>query len=191
MISDLPPADSDRIAIPSRRPGAPGVGAALLAGLFAAVPAAGQDIAFSPGKTERCLAGAADLPAREACVGLSADACIDTPGGYTTVGMGFCLRSEADFWDARLNAAYGALMQMETAVAAEQKRLGSAALSPALALRDMQRAWIGYRDAACEYEYSQWGGGTGAGPASAECAMRLTARQALALEDRLAQRQAQ
>jgi uncharacterized protein YecT (DUF1311 family) len=55
----------------------------------------------------------------------------------------------------------------------------------------MQRAWIGYRDAACAYEESQWGGGTGGGPASVDCAMRLTARQALALEARLAQRQAQ
>ena len=50
----------------------------------------------------------------------------------------------------------------------------------------MQRAWIGYRDAACAYEASQWGGGTGAGPAAVGCMMTLTGRQALALEEKLA-----
>ena len=55
----------------------------------------------------------------------------------------------------------------------------------------MQRAWIAYRDAACAYEASQWGGGTGAGPAATGCMMTLTGRQALALEERLASRRAQ
>jgi uncharacterized protein YecT (DUF1311 family) len=49
----------------------------------------------------------------------------------------------------------------------------------------MQRAWIGYRDAACDYERAQWGGGSGGGPATAGCLMRLTGEQALALEGRL------
>ena len=55
----------------------------------------------------------------------------------------------------------------------------------------MQRAWIAWRDAACLYEVSQWGGGTGGGPAGADCMMRLAGEQALALEDRLAQRHSQ
>jgi uncharacterized protein YecT (DUF1311 family) len=149
-------------------------------------PAMAQDIPFSPAATEDCVAAAADLPGREACVGRSADACIDTPDGETTVGMGFCLGREYGLWDARLNAAYGALMQRERAVEAELNGLGSAAPSPAASLQAMQRAWIPYRDAACAYEASQWGGGTGAGPAATECMLRLTARQALALEAELA-----
>jgi uncharacterized protein YecT (DUF1311 family) len=43
------------------------------------------------------------------------------------------------------------------------------------ALRDMQRAWIAYRDASCDYERAQWGGGTGGGPATAGCLMRTRA----------------
>lgn len=164
----------------------PAVIAALLAG-----PALAQDIPFSPEATESCLASAGDLAARQACVGASAEACINTPDGYTTVGMGFCYGAERDWWDTRLNAAYGALMEMETAVEAELKALGSAAPSPAVALRDMQRAWIGWRDAACDYEVSQWGGGTGGGPAWSQCTMQLTGQQALSLEDRLASRRAQ
>jgi uncharacterized protein YecT (DUF1311 family) len=158
-------------------------GAALIGAL--AATAAAQDISFSKAATEGCLAGASDLAGREACVGASAEACIDTPDGSTTVGMGFCLGAERDYWDVRLNGAYRALLAIEDAAAAELKQLGSAAPSPAESLRAMERAWIAYRDAACSYEVSTWGGGTGGGPAGADCMMRLTARQALMLEDRL------
>jgi uncharacterized protein YecT (DUF1311 family) len=168
--------------------------AAVIAALLAG-PATAQAIPFAPEATEGCLvaatAAAAGLDGQKACVGQSADACIDTPDGYTTVGMGFCFGAERDWWDARLNAAYGALMDMEKAAEAELKELGSAAPSPAVALRDMQRVWIAWRDAACDYEVSQWGGGTGGGPAWSQCTMQMTGEQALALEERLAQRRAQ
>jgi uncharacterized protein YecT (DUF1311 family) len=165
------------------------LGLQLLAAL--AGPAAGQEIPFIAAATEACLGAAADPAGREACVGRSAEACMATPDGHTTVGMGFCLDRERAYWDGRLNAAYGALMELEAAVERELAELGSAAPSPAAALREMQRAWIGYRDAACAYEASQWGGGTGAGPAAVGCLMALTGRQALALEERLAGRRAQ
>jgi uncharacterized protein YecT (DUF1311 family) len=164
-------------------------GLALL--LVAAGPALAEGPPFSPAATEGCLAAAAELAGREACIGTSADVCVETPDGYTTVGMGFCYGAERDWWDGRLNVAYGALMQMETTVEAELEEYGSAAPSPAAALRDMQRAWIAWRDAACAYEVSQWGGGTGGGPAWSQCTMQMTGEQALALETRLAQRQAQ
>jgi uncharacterized protein YecT (DUF1311 family) len=159
---------------------------ALLAG-----PAAAQDIGFSPAATEACLAAAGDAPGREVCVGRSAEACAETPDGQTTVGMGFCYGAERDWWDARLNAAYGGLIRLEEAGDAELESLGSAAPRSAPALRAMQRAWIGFRDAACAWEVSQWGGGTGGGPAGAACGMEETGRQALALAAELAERQAQ
>jgi uncharacterized protein YecT (DUF1311 family) len=158
-------------------------GAALVSVL--AFATAAQEVPFSIEATEACLAGASDRAGREACVGASAEACMDTPDGSTTVGMGFCLGAERDWWGVRLNGAYQSLLAIEDAAAAELKELGSAAPSPAAALRAMERAWIAWRDAACEYEVSTWGGGTGGGPAGADCMMRLTARQALALEDRL------
>ena len=67
---------------------------------------------------------------------------METPDGSTTVGMGFCLEREWRFWDGRLNAAYGALMQLEAAAEEELRSWGSAAPSPAAALKAMQRAWI-------------------------------------------------
>ena len=153
----------------------------LLAG-----PAAAQSdpAPFSPEPTESCLAAAADPVGQEACVGTAAMACIDGPNGSSNAGMGFCLGAEHAFWDARLNAAYAALLALEEANTSELKELGSAAPSTAEALRAMERAWIAYRDAACAYEVSTWGGGSGGGPAGAQCMMALTGRQALALETR-------
>jgi uncharacterized protein YecT (DUF1311 family) len=68
---------------------------------------------------------------------------------------------------------------------AEVKAEGIEAPSVAEALRGMQRAWIVYRDEACDYERAQWAGGTGGGPATAACLMQQTGEQALALEGRL------
>ncbi|WGH77631.1 lysozyme inhibitor LprI family protein [Jannaschia ovalis] len=158
---------------------------ALLLAALAAGPAAAQDVIFAPAATEACLAATAPRD-RADCIGLSAGACVaDTPGGETTVGMGACLYSELQYWDDRLNAAYGTLRAAHAATDAEMRSAGGNPPSMADALRDMQRAWIPYRDAACAYARSQWGGGTGGGPASADCLMRLTGEQALRLEREL------
>ena len=52
-------------------------------------------------------------------------------------------------------------------------------------LREMQRSWITYRDARCGFEFAQWDGGTGQGPALLACLMVATAEQTLVLEDQL------
>ena len=157
--------------------------------ILLALPAMAQDVAFDTAATEACLA--TDAPA-ESCIGLAADACRrDTDGGDTTVGMGACLAAEVAYWDASLNAAYDALRVRTRAIDAESLDYGFEVPSQAEALQAMQRAWIPFRDAACDYERSKWGGGTGQGPAGAACLLRQTARQALALEDDLAERQSQ
>lgn len=151
-----------------------------------------QDLSWTPDATEACLTEAAqDAKARPLCIGRSAALCIDTPDGYTTVGMSFCASQEGEYWDTRLNAAYQALSAIEAERDAEMAELGSAAPSMSDALRDMQRAWIAYRDGSCAYEASQWGGGSGTGPAVTHCRMQMTGEQALKLEQRLAQKSAQ
>lgn len=144
--------------------------------LFAA-PLAAQNLVFSPRATESCLLSGGG----ESCIGLSAEACMeDTPGGYSTVGMGGCLSMELTYWDDRLNASYQRALRR-----AGQSDQENAGFGPSQkdALRDMQRAWIPFRDGRCDFERSQWGGGTGQGPAGAECLMRVTADQALYLEN--------
>ncbi|PIV73116.1 MAG: hypothetical protein COW55_14255 [Rhodobacteraceae bacterium CG17_big_fil_post_rev_8_21_14_2_50_65_11] len=145
-----------------------------------AVPAVAQELVFDPSHTLGCIAAAPDQYAAEACFGTSADRCMsDTPGGYSTVAMGGCLSLEAEFWDDRLNAVYRTLRAQDQRQDAEAPDYAPA---QAEALRDMQRAWIAFRDATCTYEASQWSGGTGQGPAYEGCVMRMTAEQTLYLE---------
>ncbi|HET9069897.1 MAG TPA: lysozyme inhibitor LprI family protein [Amaricoccus sp.] len=153
--------------------------------LLLATPAIAQEISFSPEATEACVAAAEDALGRMGCVGRSADACIEGPGGESNAGIGACLVAERDFWEGHRERALGALVEIETRNSEELASLGSAAPSSIEALRAMDGAWIAWRDAACAYEVSQWGGGSGGGPAEAQCLMRMTGRQALALEDRL------
>ena len=160
--------------------------AVALACAAGAATAQGQDTApsFRPDATLACVEAArADGTDPALCIGTAAEACMVTnEGGGSTAGMGFCLGAEAGWWDDRLNAAYKALVVAHTALDAEMADLGSAAPRRVPALRDMQRAWIAFRDAACEYEVTGWGGGTGGGPAWAGCILDMTARQALRLE---------
>jgi uncharacterized protein YecT (DUF1311 family) len=156
--------------------------AALLA-VAPAVPAAAQDaLVFDIGATAACVAGGGGRD----CIGLASAACMQVGPGGTTAGISGCLERELDWWDARLNAAYGALMARDRAADAEMKRLGAAAPSQAEALRAMQRAWIAWRDTTCDYERAQWGGGTGGGPATHACLVQRTGEQALYLETTLA-----
>lgn len=141
-----------------------------------AQPLAAQDLVFDIAPVEACIRAGAG----EACAGRAAELCIDaTPGGYTTVGMGACTDRERAHWDGWLNAVY---QQLHAKLAAEDAAAMSHAPKQAEALRDMQRAWIGFRDAKCGYVASQWGGGTGAGPAAVSCHLQETARQMLYLQ---------
>ena len=162
----------------------------FVSALLAASAAMAQDLEFSPSATETCLSTVRGGLEQQVCIGLSAAACINTPDGYSTAGTAACYGKELDYWDGRLNAAYADLRAVEQTADEEMAELGSAAPKMAPALQDMQRAWIPYRDATCFYEVTQRGGGSGAGPASTECVMRLTALQALALEARLEEKQA-
>lgn len=157
---------------------------ALLVTIFLSSPAIAQDVVFSPARVEACLAEAGYLEAARICIGASAQACMEaTVGGETTVGMGGCLDREWEYWDGRLNAAYQRAMAQAKAIDAEIAGLGATGPNQAEALRAMQRAWLPFRDAKCEHAYSQWGGGTGGGPASISCLMVETGEQALYLEN--------
>ncbi len=161
---------------------------ALMALMGIGVGSAGaQDISFTMAPTQVCLAEA-EGAARFDCVGTAAQYCMSKPSGGSTVGMGFCLGRELGEWDDRLNAAYAELRRVEQLVMDEAERMELRVPDTVLALREMQRAWIRFRDASCAYEFSTWGGGTGGGPANTACLLDLTGRQALRLEDRLQER---
>lgn len=149
----------------------------LLAALIA-VPATAAEFSFDPAPTEQCLATLPDDAQGYDCIGRAATACMEQPGGETTIGMGFCLDAELGLWDDKLNGAYQALRADLTAQDADRT---NAAISLSDSARDMQRAWIGFRDARCSFEAAQWQGGTGSSPAFLGCAMTMTAEQTLYL----------
>ncbi len=157
---------------------------AFSAGVATGATASAEDVkGFTPAATEQCLASMVEGQWPNTCIGSSANLCMETTeGGWSTVGMSKCLNEELQYWDARLNAAYQTVRAKRKATDKEMADLGSAAASQGEALLAMQRAWIAYRDATCDYERSQWGGGTGGGPATVSCHMYMTANQALYLE---------
>jgi uncharacterized protein YecT (DUF1311 family) len=137
-----------------------------------------QQIEFDISPTADCTAGDGGM----ACVGLAANSCMESsPGGYSTNGMSICTELELDWWDERLNRNYQLMRERARAFDAD-----TADYAPPQeeALKEMQRAWIPFRDAKCEFVATEWGAGTGAGPATIWCLMDETARQALYLEER-------
>ncbi|NND17574.1 MAG: DUF1311 domain-containing protein [Silicimonas sp.] len=160
----------------------------LCVAVGAASPAFATELSFSPEATEACLADATTIGTQADCIGASAAACYSPEGVYSNYAIGACFALEADLWDRRLNDAYRALLAVEAELVANVAESDIRLPDTAAALREMQRAWIPYRDAACWYEYTTWGGGTGGGPGNAECLMRLTGQKALELEARLKER---
>lgn len=153
-----------------------------MATLLLAGPVAAQDLIYSDDATRACLAAAPDSVAQEACIGRSADACMGANDvGGTTVGMGGCLDRELQFWDGLLNTYYQTAIERAKRMDAETRQYNAAAAAVEDTLRRMQRAWIPFRDASCDFERAQWGGGSGGGPATLGCLMEMTGEQALML----------
>lgn len=168
---------------PTRRPFLGALMATVLA-----VPVAAQDYPeeYDPSVLQGCLDATwfRDGPLSE-CIGVGAAHCLQSEAGGSNIGIGYCFGAEWQQWDGLLNQTYQTLLAEQAAADADMMEFNEALAVGEETLRDMQRAWIAYRDAACAFEYAQWGGGTGGGPASAQCHMELTARQTLFLMERL------
>ncbi len=102
------------------------IAAGVLAGALMQGAAAQAEPVFTPEATERCVAEAYTASPSQSshvvldCVGRSAQACITSPGGDTTIGMMACLDRERQYWDGRLNAAYA--KRMRSAKQSDQTR---------------------------------------------------------------------
>lgn len=94
-------------------------------------------------------------------------ACMDKSDGVT-VDMINCIGAETKRQDARLNKAYKEVMAQ---LSPPRKKL----------LQDVQRSWIKYRDANCNF-YADPDGGTKATVSANDCLMSATAVRAKELE---------
>ncbi len=95
-------------------------------------------------------------------------ACMETSGGVTSV-MLECSDQEIARQDVRLNKAFHALMKATPAKRQKQ-------------LRDVQRLWIAYRKANCDF-YEDPDKGTSAAIATSSCFLSATAARAKELEE--------
>ena len=148
---------------------------------FLSATLAGADeggITFGEGPILSCLEDTSVTPV--ACVGLGAADCMTREdGGAATDTITLCHAREAEFWEARLEAAQAALGKKSADWDAD---LGDQSMDAAGALDAMVDAWHPYATARCDFVSALWGPGSGAGPALAECQMRALADQALFLE---------
>lgn len=96
------------------------------------------------------------------------------------VEIAMCQRVVLAWWDAKLNENYKTRMEVQKTFDADN---GGADYQDRL--RDMQRAWIPYRDAYCAYYAKSQPGGSGAITDELECLITETKSQALTVENPL------
>jgi uncharacterized protein YecT (DUF1311 family) len=111
-------------------------------------------------KPKAWIAGAVAVAALLGAIPAAAQDC---SGLRTQADMNDCAMRDYRSADAELNARY-------KAARAELQRIGSGAA----ALRDAQRAWVTFRDKACEAEGAQYRGGSIEPMIVAGCLARLT-----------------
>ena len=109
-----------------------------------------------------------DEAERKCIFAIVADPCTMTPTNQTTIATAECYDRERKIWDALLNESFRALRDD---LDEGQKTK----------LRDMQRAWIAYRDTTCGFYHDKIRG-TMATTMAAACVARETARRALLLK---------
>ena len=93
--------------------------------------------------------------------------CMERSGGVT-VAMMDCLHQETEIQDLRLNKAYKLLMAQ---LKPERKQ----------ELKQVQRAWLAFRDANCRF-YADPDGGSIARISASDCFLRATAARVQELE---------
>jgi|ERR1700687_4931336 len=91
----------------------------------------------------------------------------------STYDMSVCLSKVHDKVDADLNTTYQKALDMT-------ERFGS---HDDENLKDAERKWIEYRDAACKAEYGLWGRGSGGPNAHTMCVIRLTRQRTTDLKN--------
>lgn len=103
----------------------------------------------------------------ERCIGIISEPCAKDEGSMTPSEVIACEAREQAVWDAILNDSY---KRLRVKLDDEQQ----------VKLRDMQRAWMTYRDKNCAFLYDYFQG-TMANPMIAACTSRATGMQALYL----------
>lgn len=157
----------------------------ILIALFPALPAAAQQVDFSPEATETCIADQR-LPGATAdalCIGESAKACYGRSARPADIAT--CLGLEAGYWQRRVDAAFARMMELaEVADAefAERAQVANIPFQLTTDLEQMQAQWEDWREIRCAVEAMMRRGTPHTQTAAASCTMRRMGEQALFLE---------
>lgn len=103
---------------------------------------------------------------------------IDCDTAQVQLELTFCAERDWKIADADLNAAYKAAQKLMASIDAELPKAEQGAAS---SLRDAQRAWVTFRDAACNAEGFTWHGGSGEPMIVYGCRAMLTRERAAGL----------
>ena len=138
--------------------------------------AAGEPSGVDTQALDQCLEDAVTDGARLDCAGSAQSGCLayaeDRHSEMAPVDRHLnCLDAEWQYWETRLNDAYGALK-------ADEKTLGA---WRADALTAMERQWITFRDTRCAYDQAIHGYGIDGVIAEPTCKLNETARQVVLL----------
>lgn len=138
---------------------------------------AGEPSGVDTQALDQCLADGASDGARLDCAGSALPACLAYaeerhPDMHPVDRELHCIDAEWQFWETRLNDGYAALKAVEDARGADR----------AAALVAMERGWIAFRDARCDYDRLTNGRGTGGAIAEPLCRLNETARQVILLD---------
>ena len=104
---------------------------------------------------------------------------IDCSNAMSQVEMTFCAGKDLDAADAELNRVYRLAME---AARIQDEVLEADQIPSRTMLRDAQRAWIEFRDRACEAESTLFRGGTAQSQLYLTCKTRLTESRTKDLE---------
>ena len=147
---------------------------ALPATLWLAPPSwAGDSSGLDPALIDQCLADASTVGGQLDCAGAGQESCLAYAeaehGDIDPVDRQLnCLDAEWQVWETRLTETYDELKAVEEERGAQG----------AEALVTMERGWITFRDARCEYERITKSGGP---VAEVGCKLNETARQVILL----------
>ena len=146
-------------------------------------PAPAQGIDFSPAPTETCLAGKSG-PARAACIGKAAAACLVGVRSATEIDQAVCLNLETEWWLARMDTAYAeadrkaALLDIQFAHTIAR---GAPRMTGDLAA--MHAAWKDWSEKRCFFAALTRRGKEDRTVVASDCMLTQTATEVLLLED--------
>jgi len=121
----------------------------------------------------QCLKDSPPATAVDTCRGRWANLCQDRPQGSTTVGITGCIANEVTAWETLLAEVHA---KLDTAARSYDQHIPEG-YSVQTSLAASKTAWEAFRDAQCDYEYTEYIDGTMRSIVGASCRLSLTAQR--------------